>query len=131
MFKLVENNSYNNNVDIIKEFDCFAELYEYLTINFGFDSWNYVKYLECSQESEEDENIIDTFQYLGINDAFNMADLFESGKVILYKMFNYENGETKAIVTDDLLVCDINYLLSVYGEVTTPAGVKNQFEVIE
>lgn len=131
MFKLVENNSYNNNVDIIKEFDCFAELYEYLTINFGFDSWNYAKYLECSQENEEDENIIDTFQYLGINDASNMADLFESGKVILYKMFNYENGETKAIVTDDLLICDINYLLSVYGEVTTPAGVKNQFEVIE
>lgn len=133
MFRLVENNNYDSNISVLEKFENFGELRDYLFTNDSFYMyrWEYPEFLEYIQESDEKVNILDAFEFYNIPNASKMVDLFKAGKVTVYEALNSSNGNSKLIVTDDLLVSDINDLLAVYGEVTTPAGVKNVFEIIE
>lgn len=133
MFRLVENNRYNSNISVLEEFENLGELLDYLFAGneFFMYRYEYSEFLEYIQESDEDINVLNTFEFYKIPNASHMADLFKAGKVTAYEVFNDSNGNSKLLVTDDLLVSNINDLLAVYGEVTTPAGVKNVFEIIE
>lgn len=133
MFRLVENNSYNSNISVLDEFENFGELLDYLFVGHEFFMYryDYSEFLADIRDSDEDISVLDTFEFYNIPNASKMVDLFKAGKVTAYEAFNNSNGNSKLIVTDDLLVSDINDLLAVYGEVTTPAGVKNVFEIIE
>lgn len=131
--KLVENNNYNNGVSVLGIFENFGELCDYLFTNRNFDMcrWAYPEFLEYIQESADGISVLDVFEFYNVRNASHMADLFQAGKVVVYEAFNEANGESKIIVTDDLIIPDINDLLAVYGETTMPSGVKNVFEVIE
>lgn len=131
MFKLIRNNKNNNNIDLVEEFENFDKLLNYLFTTENFKSYKYenTDFLDYIQENEID--VLDIFESYNVPNSSKMADLFKAGKVTMYEADNSDNGESKIIVTDGLTVPDVNDLLSVYGEVTTPAGVKNQFEIIE
>ena len=131
MFKLIRNNKNNNNIDLVEEFENFDKLLNYLFTTENFKSYKYenTDFLDYIQENEMD--VLDIFESYNVPNSSKMADLFKAGKVTMYEAYNSDNGESKIIVTDDLTIPDINGLLSVYGETTAPAGVKNVFEVIE
>lgn len=131
MFKLIRNNKNNNNIDLVEEFESFDKLLNYLFTTENFKNYKYenTDFLDYIQENEID--VLDIFESYNVPNSSKMADLFKAGKVTMYEAYNSDNGESKIIVTDGLTVPDVNDLLAVYGETTTPTGVKNIFEVIE
>lgn len=133
MFRLIKNNKNSNNVDVIEEFENFGDLFNYLftTDNFKMYHWNYLSYIKYIHENYEQTEVVGMFNFYNVPNSSKMADLFKAGKVAIYEAYNNDNGESKIIVTDDLIIPDVNDLLAVYGETTTPTGVKNIFEVIE
>ena len=133
MFRFIKNNKNSNNVDVIEEFENLGDLFNYLftTDDFKMYHWDYSSYIKYIQENYEQMEVIDMFNFYNVPNSLKMADLFKAGKVAIYEAFNNDNGESKIIVTDDLTISDVNDLLIIYGETTTPSGVKNVFKVIE
>lgn len=140
-YALLENNSFGKTGEIKTYFDNKEELIKKLVKDYNLSHANYdemkEKYKEYKEEVGETEGIITFKDFL--EDSFNMyledeeVERFINKETRILYSFDEKTGENLGTIIENNKenIYDINYCLNVFGDETTPYGVRNTYEIKE
>lgn len=140
-YALLENNSFGKTGEIKTYFDNKEELIKKLVKDYNLSHADYdemkEKYKEYKEDMEETEEII-TFKDF-IKSSFNIdlsdkeLERFINKETKILYSFDDRTGENLGTIIENKKenIYDINYCLNVFGDETTPYGVRNTYEIKE
>lgn len=140
-YALLENNSFGKVGEIKTYFENKEELLEKLFKDYNLSYADYdemkEKYKEYKEEVGETEGIITFKDFL--EDSFNMyledeeIERFINKETKILYSFDERTGQDLGTMIENNKenINDINYCLGVFGDETTPYGVRNTYEIKE
>ena len=136
MLKLIKNSKYTSEIQVIIETVSLKDMIFYLENKFALESYDVAVLLENFKEyiADTQDFTINFKEYINsctIYDVKNKEmEEFINGESRFIKMTD-DNGNRRALVERVLTISDINDLLVVHGETTTPRGVENIYKIVE
>ena len=136
MLKLIKNSKYTSEIQVIIETVSLKDMIFYLENKFALESYDVAVLLENFKEyiADTQDFTINFKEYINsctIYDVKNKEmEEFMNGESRFIEMTD-DNGNRRALVERVLTISDINDLLVVHGETTTPRGVENIYKIVE
>lgn len=136
MLKLIKNSKYTSEIEVIIETVSLHDMIFYLENNFSLEGYDVEVLLENFKEHIADmqDFTMNFKEYINSCTIYDITDEqmqeFMNGESRFLEMTN-ENGDRRALIERVLTISDINDLLLVFGETTTPRGVENIYKIVE